>query len=162
MSKTGSQGAALKAAREWVAAALDGHGPMLALCGDQGSGKSHLLYSAALELAARRTDQRTPLPVTAPWYSLADELRYSDGKVETRARIYGAPILLIDEVRPTASTSFDDTELAKLACHAYDGRIALLITTNVYPLDKVMGPAAASRFRSVTVKGPDHRQRIDA
>ena len=67
-------------------------------------------------------------------------------------------MVLLDEVRPTSATSFDDTELVKLAALAYDERVAVLLTTNVNPLADVMGPAAASRFVQVVVSGPDHRQ----
>ena len=65
---------------------------------------------------------------------------------------------MIDEVRPTAGTDFDDTELAKIVCRAWDNGRALLITTNVSPLAAVLGPAVASRFTQITITGPDHRQ----
>jgi chromosomal replication initiation ATPase DnaA len=159
-----SQLAALGAVRSWIAATIEGTGPMLALAGAQGTGKSHLLYGAVRELGelvrvARQSGiANLQLPRVESWYRLADQLRYSDEREKVRTSILEARILLIDEVRPTASTAFDDTELAKLACHAYDDQVAILITTNVHPLENVMGPAAADRFRTLVVQGPSDRR----
>lgn len=146
--------------------AYRGHAAMLALIGPTGTGKSHLLYAVAHALfgAGRRVYCR-------PWYRLADELRYGGRSPfnekaleahEVRSLLWSQKIMLLDEVRPTAGTSFDDTELAKLACHAYDQGAALMITTNVHPLADVMGPPAASRFVQVVLGGDDRRQRRDA
>lgn len=157
-----SQRAAIRAARRWAELAVSGQGVMLALIGPTGIGKSHLLYAAANALLeqGRRTYARG-------WYRLADELRYGGGSpfgpaqleaAEVRSLLWRQKIVLLDEIRPTASTAFDDTELAKFACHAYDQRLAVLITTNVHPLADVMGPPAASRFTQVVVEGVDRRQ----
>lgn len=176
--RSGSQVAAVTAVREWVAAAKTRKGPMLALVGKQGTGKSHLLYSAFRELrdeldamdAKERVEKKTQYPFVAPWYSLADQLRYGEAAVmteggyrqreayEVRAILWESRIVLLDEVRKTSGSDFDDSELAKFACHAYDSRIAVLITTNVHPLSDVMGPAAASRFTQMVIDGPDYRQ----
>lgn len=162
--KTESQRMALAAAQEFVSRTIAGTAVMLALIGETGSGKSHLLYSVANALAeaGRQFYAR-------PWYRLADELRYggrsafnSSYELEApgvRQQLWGARIALIDEVRPTASTAFDDTELAKFACHAYDAMLSVIVTSNVNPLADVMGPAAASRFTQVVIQGPDYRQR---
>ena len=155
-AETDTERMALKMAERWVAAVLRGEGPMLALVGVQGTGKSHLLYSAAWAL---HLGGRTCRPF--PWYRLADELRYGRGMTEAheiRTALFGQRVLLLDEVRPTANTAFDDTELAKLACHAYDQEIPVILTTNVSPLDAVLGPAAASRFTQLTLTGRDRRQ----
>ena len=163
--QTPSQKIALYAAREWIERAIKKQGPMLALIGKQGAGKSHLLYAALRELL----DAGAPGPVySRPWYRLADELRYGgpcvfspqhrDEPHEVRARLWKHPIVLLDEVRATASTALDENELAKFACHAWDSRVAVLITTNVDPLSEVMGAAAASRFTQMVIDGPDHRQ----
>lgn len=176
--KSASQVAAVTAVQEWTEAANTNRGLMLALVGKQGTGKSHLLYSAFRTLRdpidrmdpKERIQQRVKYPLVAPWYSLADQLRYGrTAKTEAgyremapneiRSRLWEARIVLLDEVRPTAGTHFDDTELAKFACHAYDNRIAVLITTNWNPLSDVMGAAAASRFTQLVIDGPDHRQR---
>jgi chloramphenicol O-acetyltransferase len=77
---------------------------------------------------------------------------------EVRALLWKQKVVLIDEVRPTASTAFDDTELAKWMCHAYDAKYAVFITTNVNPLADVLGPPAASRFTQIVIDGPDRRQ----
>lgn len=161
--QTDSQTAAVPAVRQWVDLAVRGAGPMLALIGEQGAGKSHLLYAAANALLAGRHKF-----YSRPWYRLADELRYggespfAPGKSmdapEVRALLWKHRIVLLDEVRATASTAFDDTELAKFACHAYDAEIAVLVTTNVTPLAAVMGPPAASRFMQFVIDGPDWRQ----
>lgn len=175
--RSASQVAAVTAVQEWVNAAHSRRGLMLALVGKQGTGKSHLLYSAARALcdpidrmdAKERAFSKTRYPFIAPWYSLADHLRYgksieTEGGTRTReasevrADLWDSRIVLLDEVRPTSGTQFDDTELAKFACHAYDSRIAVLLTTNWNPLSDVMGPAAASRFTQIVIDGPDHRQ----
>ena len=160
---TRGQGAALKAARFWTDRARKGECSMLALIGPQGTGKSHLLYAAANALLddGRRCYAR-------PWYRLADELRYGGespfvaGRTieafEVRSQLWKQRIVLLDEVRPTASTAFDDTELAKFACWAYDSKLSVFITSNVSPLADVMGPPAASRFTQVIIDGPDRRQ----
>lgn len=154
--------AALAAVRQWGDRVLAGKPAMLALVGSQGTGKSHQLYAAARGLVAAgvRVWHR-------PWYRLADELRYGGADAFTgtklepadvRAALYRERVVLLDEVRPTAGTAFDDTELTKFACHAYDQCAAVLLTTNVSPLADVMGPPAASRFTQVTVVGADRRQ----
>lgn len=153
---------ALKATQHFCARVLEGKSPMLALIGEIGTGKSHLLYAAARYLyqADRRVFSR-------PWYRLADHLRYGGPALftsnmiephELRESIMGEEIVMIDEVRPTAGTAFDDTELAKICCNAYDNGRAMLITTNVSPLSDVLGAAPASRFNQVTIVGRDRRQ----
>ena len=148
-----------------------GKGEMLALVGKQGTGKSHLLYAAVRELFASKPEDAKEVlisgwraPYVAPWYRLADQLRYGKGGTDAirdsqseRLAMWGARVVLLDEIRPTSGTNFDDTELAKFACHAYDQRMAVLITTNVNPLSQVMGDAAGSRFTEVVISGPDWR-----
>lgn len=157
-----SQLAAILAVKHFCRRAHAGEAPMLALIGSTGTGKSHLMYSAAktLHAAGHRVFSR-------PWYLLADQLRYGGPAPFTnqwlepeqlRVVLMGEPLLMIDEVRPTAGTDFDDTELAKIVCHAWDNGRAVLITTNVSPLTAVLGPAVASRFTQVIISGPDHRQ----
>lgn len=163
---TPGQEAALDSVRRWLARALAGEHAMLALIGAQGVGKSHLLYGAANALidAERRIYAR-------PWSVLADEIRYGGvhpigGSAiepdEVRRMLlrpsWGARIWLLDEVRATSGTAFDDTELTKLACHVYDACAPMMITTNTNPLSEVMGAPAASRFKQAVVDGPDWRQ----
>ena len=161
-----SQRAALAAVKSWLTLARKGQGPMMALVGAQGTGKSHLLYSAAHELLAPGVRGGV---FVRRWYAFADELRYgrtvtteAGGRLREAAEIrrdwWAAAVCLIDEVRATSGTSFDDSELARFACHAYDEERAVLITTNVNPLADVIGAAAASRFVQVVVEGPDARQ----
>lgn len=159
---TDSQRSALAVTRDFCQQVAADKAPMLALIGSTGTGKSHLLYSAAKALHA--SGNRV---FTRPWYMLADHLRYGGPDLFTQRRlesselrdaIMGERIFMIDEVRPTAGTDFDDTELAKIVCRAWDNGRAMLITTNVSPLTSVLGPAVASRFTQVTITGPDHRQ----
>lgn len=155
---------ALRAVKKWTTAAKLGRRAMLALVGSQGNGKSTLLYAAVNLLAMNHVRV-----FSRPWYRLADELRYGgpspwmvDGPVleahDLRRTMYRAPVVVIDEVRATAGTSFDDTELAKFACHAWDEGLAVLITTNINPLAAVMGDAAADRFTVITLTAPSRRQ----
>ena len=160
--RTSSQLSALAATKDFCRQIAAGKAPMLALIGSTGTGKSHLLYSAAKALHTSGTRV-----FTRPWYLLADHLRYGGPSPfgsrrmeshELRDSIMAEPIFMIDEVRPTAGTDFDDTELAKIVCRAWDNGRAMLITTNVSPLAAVLGPAVASRFTQITITGPDHRQ----
>jgi chromosomal replication initiation ATPase DnaA len=157
-----SQAAALAATREFCQRIHAGEAPLLALIGSTGTGKSHLLYSAAKGLHS--VGHRV---FTRPWYLLADHLRYGGPALfspsllepqQLRDALMRETIVMIDEVRPTAGTDFDDTELAKIVCHAWDNGRAVLVTTNVSPLSAVVGPAVASRFTQITIQGPDHRQ----
>jgi chromosomal replication initiation ATPase DnaA len=162
LAETETERYALRAVKRWVELVAQGEPPMLALVGPQGTGKSHLLYGAAWALHAvgRRCS-------CFPWYRLADELRYGGASPyngapleahEFRSMLWGSKAILLDEVRPTAGTSFDDTELAKLACHCYDSHLPVLLTTNVSPLADVLGPAATSRYSQVVLTGRDRRQ----
>ena len=69
--KTSSQLSALAATKDFCRQIAAGKAPMLALIGSTGTGKSHLLYSAAKALHAAGTRV-----FTRPWYLLADHLRY--------------------------------------------------------------------------------------
>ena len=162
--RTPQQADALAAVRWWLDEVRAGRGPMLALIGKQGTGKSHLLYAAARELY-RQHETRSGL-VVRRWYRLAHELRYGAGDAEpivgaqrARAALWQARIALIDEVRPTSGTDFDDTQLAQFACNAWDDMTPVLVTTNVHPLEAVMGPAAADRFTQIVIVGPSRQER---
>lgn len=164
--------AAKRAVERWTKAAIDGRPAMLAIVGSTGNGKSHLAYAAARALEAARVEQWC-----YPWYKLADALRYGGylpwsvqamaerGPLnmtrlegwQLRERMQRSRIVIVDEVTGTAGTDFDGQELKKLACHAYDEGTALLITSNVYPLAEIMGPAAADRFAVVQIKAPSRR-----
>lgn len=172
VAETESERYALRAIRRWVEVVVAGGGPMVAIIGPQGTGKSHLMYGAYWALYAGdgkwdTAPRKPPRPSCFSWYRLADELRwggtnpYNGAKLEShevRDRLWGAKIIMLDEVRPTANTNFDDTELAKVACHCYDAEIPMLLTTNVAPLADVLGGPAASRFTQIIVTGRDRRQ----
>lgn len=159
---TEAQARAQAAVVEWIQRSADELPPMLALVGQTGVGKTHLLYAAARALIKQGVR-----PYVRPWYELADALRYGGRSAygpamleahEIRAQLHEAQAVLLDEVRFTAGTAFDDTELAKAACAWYDQAIPVLITSNTTPLSAVMGPPAASRFVELLVTGPDYRQ----
>lgn len=165
--KTSSQQRALDYARHWLGRVRAGKRCMLALIGIQGTGKSHLLYACANALLDDGI-----IPYARPWYLLADELRYGGRHPITDTPIDAAEVRqtflyprfanrrtwFIDEVRPTAATAFDDTELTKFACRAYDAHHQVLITSNINPLSDVLGAPAASRFAPTVIHGPDARQ----
>jgi hypothetical protein len=158
---TESQSQARQEVAQWIRHVGDEIPSMVALIGSTGTGKSHLLYAAARALLA--AGHR---PYVRAWYELADVLRYGGRSAysrtmlepqEARAQLHEATIVLLDEVRPTAGTQFDDMELTKAACAWYDRAVPVLITTNVSPLADVLGPAGASRFLQLVVTGPDYR-----
>lgn len=151
---------ALAVTQRFVDTAVQCEGEILALIGPAGCGKSHLLYAAARALHERGVDVEC-----RSWYTLADEIRYGDGKLEAhevRRRIFGAGALMLDEVRPTANTEFDDTELTKIICHAWDNRRPVMLTTNVNPLDRLVGSHVVSRITAVIVEGEDWRKKRGA
>lgn len=159
IADTPSQVKALEAVRHWCEH-LD-QGPMLALIGPQGTGKSHLLYAAAWEIYHRHQ-------VTAycrSWIQLGNQLRYgTPGDFPTephavRSELHRAPVVLIDELRPISGTDFDPTELAAFACQAYDEMTPVLITTNVDPLAEILGGPAADRFTECVIVAPSERGR---
>jgi hypothetical protein len=156
--------AARSAVEAWVKLALAGKPACVALVGSQGNGKSTLLWGAvaALTAANRRCYARS-------WYKLADELRYGGptpwlpGVVkephELRRLLHDSSAIAIDEARPTAATAFDESELGKLAQHAWDNGQAMLVTTNTNPLSNLMGDAPADRFTIVQLDAPSGRNR---
>lgn len=163
--RTASQDLARRAVQRFLERVRGGESTMLALIGSQGVGKSHLAYAALQDLIAEYAGQRAIY--ARGWYALADELRYGGKSPYTgvtmeshdlRALLWAGRIVLLDEVRLTAGTDFDDRELAKWACHAHDNGVSAIVTTNIAPLAQAMGPAAASRFHQVEIVGPDARQ----
>jgi DNA replication protein DnaC len=147
----------------WTDAARAGRPAMLAVVGSQGNGKSHLLYAAAHAL------ESAGVPVWCyPWYRQADALRYGgplpwkpeahlEGH-ELRTKLLDSGVILLDEVGATAGSEFDTNELRKIAGAAYDEGAAVLVTSNVFPLAEIMGPAAADRFAVVQITAPSRRQ----
>jgi hypothetical protein len=162
--RNASQAAALQATQEWIRGVLDDGSPRLALIGDTGVGKSHLLWSAAWALF-----EGGRMPYVVRWATrFADELRYGRGDRnergnpafnpwDVRHEWYEQPCSLIDEMRPTSGTEHDAGKLAKYAMHAYDEMIPVMGTTNMARLEDVMGAPAADRFVKVTVRGESER-----
>jgi hypothetical protein len=158
----------LRAARDavdaWVQLAKARKPACLALVGSQGNGKSTLLWGAvaALTAAGIKCYARS-------WYKLADELRYGGPTPwlpnvvkephELRWLLHHSPAIAIDEARPTAATAFDESELGKLAQHAWDNGQPMLVTTNTNPLSNLMGDAPADRFTIVQLNAPSGRNR---
>lgn len=156
--KNESQVAALEATQQWVRDVLRGDYAMLALLGDTGTGKSHLLWSAAWALY----EATGKLPYTIRWATtFADELRWGRSHnqpgAEVRRDWYAQPYSLIDEMRPTSGTDNDASELARYAMHCYEEMIPCLGTTNMGDLSLIMGIPAADRFSIVYVRGESQR-----
>lgn len=158
-----SQRTALEAVLDWRRRVIAKEPAMLALIGPTGVGKSHLLYAAVRSLVGAGVRV-----YSQPWYNLADSLRYGGPSAwdatklleahAVRAEAKGERVICLDDVRPTAGTAFDDTELGKIILDAWDRESAMLITTNVSPLTTVISPPLASRFTQITVTGADRRQ----
>jgi hypothetical protein len=155
---------ALDASRKFVKRVTEHRPVMLALIGSEGTGKSHLLYATHNTLVARGVKC-----YARPWYLLADELRYGgDNPYTERGPIdayeirhlfwRSARVVFVDELRRTSATEFDEAELHKFSCWAYDQNLNVMMTSNVSPLADVMGPFAASRYVQLTLTGIDQRQ----
>ena len=164
-----SQEAALAKVREWVEAAARGEdGPMLALVGKKGRGKSHLLWGARRALVERLVELESAggprpgwRPMARSWYDLAPRLeRRAEGRADAWRHVKGVRCLMLDEVRPiqVGSQEAPDRDLTALTMHAYDGMVAMFVTTNK-KLEEVVGEAAASRFVLHVVDGPNWRDR---
>jgi hypothetical protein len=157
-----TQRSALEMAHRFVADVAAGKGRMLAYVGETEAGKSYLMYSIAHALYARRLRV-----YAASWLRLGDDLRYgarrevedADGARrvvelepwQVRNELWAQRIILLDEVRETSGTRFDEHEVAKLAGYCWDQKHSLCITTNV-PLRELVGPAVARRFTQVVVR----------
>jgi chromosomal replication initiation ATPase DnaA len=147
---------------EWVRAVVAGERRRIALIGPTGVGKSHLLYSALWRLF----EDHHIRAYSRPWaYELADALRQGrsvPGRDDVpahavRRELYAERVVMIDEIRFTANTAFDSTELVKFATHASDNRVAVFLTSNANPLSQVMGPESADRFEILVMNGPSMR-----
>lgn len=163
-ARNASQAQAAGAVAEWVKRTLAGDPMMLALVGDTGTGKSHLLYGAAWALH----EANGPIPLCVRWYDFGKELREGRGPVnewnrpatppaELRAEWWGADVCLIDEARETSEFTVDATALAAYAFHAYDEEIPVLLSTNIGTLAEVVGKPAADRFEQVVLIGGSAR-----
>lgn len=163
MESTQSQRTALEAVLDWRRRVVAKEPAMLALIGPTGVGKSHLLYAAVRSLVKEGIRV-----YSQPWYNLADSIRYGGPSAwnptkileahAIRTEVKGERIVCLDDVRPTAGTAFDDTELGKIILDAWDRQSAMLITTNVCPLTDVISPPLASRFTQVVMTGHDRRR----
>ncbi len=159
-----SQAAALTAAIAWVDGARAGEGPMLLLVGPHGTGKSHLMYAAV------RAANLTGVNCGAwGWYDLGLLLRDAkfsrdeEGHVRARHerdRLFSCRAFGIDEIRPTASTEFDATELGQILTRAYRECQAVIATSNFSDreLEGIISTAAHDRFTVVRLSGESYRQ----
>lgn len=154
-----AQRAALAAVRAWADAAKRGEGPLLALTGAVGTGKSHLLYAAvrSLNLGGVHAGAWT-------WQELSTALRRRyDGirEVDTTLHRFGAcSALAIDEIRHTSGTAFDYDQLSGILTDAYNDRRAVVLTSNHAgeQLAALVGRAAYDRLREVQLVGESYRQ----
>lgn len=160
---TPSQRTALEATKEWVASVLRKEGGALALLGDVGTGKSHLMYAAI-----RALNEADVHAAAWGWYDLANWLREAkynpDPEVQTEAaakreRLFASKAFGIDEIRPTSGTEFDITELSQLMTRAYARCQGVIVTSNAADrqLTEIIGRAASSRLTQVKIVGPDLR-----
>lgn len=165
-----SQRAAWEKALEWVEATLSGQGPMLALTGPKGVGKSHLLWAARAEVyrvleerkAAEdgRPHPEWPWPRARLWFDLAPMLeRGAEGRADAWRMVKEAGCLMLDEVVPVQFGTREgiDPALRSMAMGAYANQAAMFVTTN-RNLAEVMGEAGASRFVELLVEGPNGRE----
>lgn len=162
--RSASQREALDATAAWIEAAAQGEGPTLALVGAVGTGKSHLMYAAVTELNRRGVNAGA-----WGWFDLAlllrdakfarDEESNAKARYE-RDRLFSVRSIAIDEVRPTAGTDFDATELSQLMTRAYREKQAVIVTSNYADrgLTEIIGLAAHSRLTQVVLDGPDFRR----
>jgi DNA replication protein DnaC len=162
--QTPSQRIALDATRAWVDSVKRGEGGALALLGDVGTGKSHLMFAAI-----RAVNEANIHAAAWGWYDLARLLREAkynpDPEVQSEAcrqrdRLFAAKAFGIDEIRPTSGTDFDVTELAQLMTRAYRECQGVIVTSNAVDrqLIEIIGRAAASRLTPVKIIGPDLRK----
>lgn len=155
---TDSQHDALRAVRDWIESVLAGDGGALALVGGVGTGKSHLLYAAIREINLRGRHG-----AAFGWYDLAEvrrDAKFGDDQARKQwARLLGAFAFGLDEIRPTAATEFDTTELSQLMTRAYRECQGVIVTSNHAgdSLTEIVGRAAISRLTRVTIIGPDMR-----
>ncbi len=160
---TQTQKIALEATRDWIDQVKNGRGSALALIGEVGTGKSHLLHAAVREVNLAGIHA-----AAAGWYDLADLFRRakfgSDGDVtearQQRDRILAARAIAIDEIRPTSGTGYDTTELSQLMTRAYRECQGVLVTSNYADeeLSDIVSLAASSRLTQVVITGPDMRR----
>lgn len=162
-----AQDAALRVVRTWIRSfkprKLSDSLPGLALWGQAGRGKSHLL-SMVVETLIRNTG------VDATYRSaleLFDELQAGmDSPVyEARwQRVLTVPVLALDDIGAGRMTDWRQDRLMALVDHRTQRELPLLIATNVPPAgwEGAFGPRTASRLRGlclpVRLEGPDRRE----
>ena len=158
-----SQRQALVATKEWVEQVCRGEGVALALVGGVGTGKSHLMYAAIRELIMRDVNAGA-----WGWFDLAQLLReakydrgddgYPDARRQ-RERLLSVRAFGLDEIRPTAGTEFDTTELSQLMTRAYRECQGVIVTSNFADegLARIIGLAAQDRLTPVQLEGESFR-----
>lgn len=130
--------------------------PFLLFCGKGGSGKSHLLSAACRALIDSGIHAAQWL-----WSDLADILRAAtldgDQRYKTmRDWLYAAQVVILDELRPTSASSYDERTLSNLIIRCGRERIPVLASAN-YPvgeLSALFDPAILSRLTAHPL-GPD-------
>lgn len=156
---------------EKVTAYIDGWeenreaGRGLYLCGDVGTGKTHLAVAVMTELIRRR---RVPsLFVTVP--ELLDNLRlaYNDPGQdidEWMHSVKSADLLVLDDLGSEKPTPWVQERLFVVIDHRYREMLPTIITSNIGPRDlgDKLGARTASRIVSmcegIELDGPDYRE----
>lgn len=164
VAHTRSQLAAQRAAVAWAERCGKGEGLALALVGGVGTGKSHLMYAAI----ARANDRGVNAGAWG-WGDLADILRggadrdpeIKKAASEARLRLKAVGAMGLDEIRATSGTEYDGTAISNIMTRAYRDCQDVIVTSNHADdaLKAVIGLAATSRLKQMTVVGPDYRQK---
>lgn len=146
------------AVRRWV----ESPSAFLCLLGARGRGKTHLAVAALRHWCERGREGR--FVVVAEWL---DRLQATmrDGALETRdqvlAPVLGAPLLVLDDYGAERDTPWRAEELFKCVNHRYTQGLPTVITSNLWPPDR-MEPRLASRVSDrrntlLVTDGPDVR-----
>lgn len=138
----------------------------LYLCGDVGTGKTHLAVAVMNDLIRR---QRVPaLFVTAP--ELLDNLRpqsYNNpelGMDQWMSSVKNADLLVLDDLGSEKATAWVQERVFIIVDHRYREMLPTVITSNIGPqeLGDKLGARTASRVVSVCegieLQGPDYRE----
>jgi DNA replication protein DnaC len=149
---------------DWEENRKSGRG--LYICGDVGTGKTHLAVAVMNELIKRK---RVPaLFVTAP--ELLDNLRpqsYNNpelGLDEWMNSVKNADLLVLDDLGSEKATAWVQERVFIIIDHRYREMLPTIITSNIGPRDlgDKLGPRTASRIVSICegieLDGPDYRE----
>lgn len=137
--------------------------PALALYGEQGRGKSHLLAA----ICTRLVNEHDATVMFRSVRGLLRELQRFENEVERSAtweRARTVDVLALDDLGAQRESDWRAEQLAELIDERYQAERPILIATNFKPADwgRTVDARTASRLRGMTVavelRGPDRRQ----